>query len=156
MLKEKDVLLAACGVDENGCPKNMTLLGLSIIDTTKQLEEMEDKFDDLTLHSACMSIDKGACFTSVTLTFPSAKEEECIMVKKMLVGFDKFLKNNPLPEHKISNVSLTIKPDGYDNVWISMGNGAWAITSSTEEGELDSIRFIFMNDFVRADQFVEE
>ena len=156
MLKEKDVLLAACGVDENGHPKNTTLLSLSILDMSKETDAMEDKFDDIALHSACISIDKGACFTSVTLTFPSAKEEECVMVKKMLMGFDKFLRNNPLPEHKISNVSLTIRPDVYDNVWISMGNGAWAITSSAEEGELDSIRFIFMNDFVRADQFVEE
>lgn len=157
VLRESEIMLSACGVTEEGIPKCQTMLTLSIIDSEKELEEMEDKFDELLISTACLSLERSVCFTTATLTFQSADEEELRHAKSMLRGFQNFLKNNPLSDRKFSYVGLTIKPDEFQGeYWITMANGAWSVTSSEMDGKLDSIRFIFANDFVRTDRYVEE
>ena len=143
-MRERDLLIAACGVTEDGRPKAQIQIITRFVDINNS-EELN--IDMIQLYGPVVNIFRTMEHASVDIQFDSSSDPDFVQSIKMLQDFCK-------PENSLDNQSDTIPvvlvniiPLSYEGEYYSTGmHGSWVVMPSQPNRLADTIRFIFKNE----------
>lgn len=147
MLNEKEVMLSACGISEEGESKAYIKVTNAILDVTKNKQEV---VDDIILDGPVVNIFRNFKFTMVDLTFSSGTDYEFINLSDTLKELSKPEKSLGEDEDLIPALIVTVAPKELDYEYYLTGvHASWCLTvSDTGMDTVDTVRFIFTNDMI--------
>lgn len=143
-MRERDVLIAACGVSEDEEPKAQVLIKTLFVNL-KNGAEIE--VDSIHLHGPVINCFRNMERMSVDIQFDCASDPDLIQCIQVLQKFC-------IPENSLDNqsenvpiISVTILPVSLGGEYYVTGiHGSWVVMPSQANRLPDSIRFIFNND----------
>ncbi len=141
-MKEKDILIAMCGVDENYEPKAQVMMETKFIDIVKG-EEI--RVDTIHLHGPIVNCFRSNRFMNVDLQFDSSSDPHFVQCIQMLKDFCKPENSVDSNDNQMPIIQLTIMPITFGGEYYASGiDGSWTIVPSQPNRLPDTIRFIFI------------
>lgn len=153
-MREKDIILSACGVGEYGEPKGCVSMNFAKWHMEEQREEIVREFFT---NEPVLNITRTPRFTMVDLAFEMGEDSdfhELLEVLRMSSepgnAFDE--EGDVMPV-----LYMTIMPYEYEMEYFLTGlHGVWCLIPSEQVGEIDTVRLIFNNELFSVYQVDEE
>lgn len=142
-MTEKDILMAACGVDEESEGKAQVMVETKFVDVEKG-EEI--RVDAMHLQAPIINCFRNLHRMNVDIQFDNASDPEFVQCIQMLKDFC-------VPENSMDNsdslipvVQVTIMPLSLEGEYFIGGfHASWTVIPSQKDKLPDTIRFIFNN-----------
>lgn len=152
-MRERDVLIAACGVNADGSPKAQVMIETKFIDVEKGEEE---RVDSIHLHGPIVNCFRNIEHMNVDVQFNGSTDPAFIQCIQMLKSFCVPENSFDSESDKIPIVALTIVPDSLNGEFLVIGtNASWVVMPSQANRLPDMIRFIFNNNDFRSFRAME-
>lgn len=153
-MREKDIILSACGVGEYGEPKGCVSVNFAKWHMEDQREEIVKEFFT---NEPVINITRTPRFTMVDLAFEMGEDSD---FREMLdvLRMSSELGNAFDEEGDVMSVMyMTIMPYEYEMEYFLTGlHGVWCLIPSEQVGEIDTVRMIFNNELFSVYQVDEE
>lgn len=150
MITEKDIYIAACGVDTRGINKALIKVETSILNTDGR---DPDNIDSIVLDNPTVNIFKTRSFTMIDLTFASEEDYEFMNLTRVLSDFCKVENSMDEKSGEMPAVCVSICPKKYNGEYVVVGMHAmWMIHQSSPGRGIDTLRFIVENGFMHTYQ----
>ena len=143
-MKEKDIFISSCGVDEDGNGKSVAMVETMYVNADADIEPKS--LDKITFDGVPLNIMRTARFTMIDFQFRDHTDYDYIRTMEMLKKFSDA--HNSLEDNaaEIPTIQVTITPKEYSGIYYISGVNAMWCAMSDEPGRCpDMIRFIFVN-----------
>ncbi len=146
-MTEKDVFVAACGVNDEYEGKSVSMIQTLFLSADPSKEERE--VDGITFDGVPINIFRSLRSTIIDLQFRDNTDYDFVRSVSLLKDFCKVENSMGGDDEEIPTVQLTIMPKEYEGLYYIVGvHGTWC-TMADESAKLPNIlRFIFTNDLV--------
>ena len=153
LLPEKEVLLACCGEDEYGDAKAIINIKMSDVNLVENTEQV---LDEIIMDNPIVNVFRSLLNTTVDFTFANPQDYEFINLVGRLNSFMK-AEMEPAEDNTLRALFVTITPKEDLVDYFSTGMyGTWFLQPSKVGGAVDTIRFIFSNEFFKTFRIEEE
>ncbi len=143
-LTERDILISACGEDEDGHSKSVVSVKMSEINSKTGEEKV---IDELVLKTPIVNIFRSIKYTMIDLTYMWPSDFEFVNLFGRLQEFSKTDALNPDMD-VMQTIVVTVSPKEYIGEFYLTGlHGAWSMQPSKSGAKIDTVRFIFDNEF---------
>lgn len=150
-MTEKEIFIAACGVDEDNNSKATIQIKASVLNVQNNTEE---ELQELTTDTPVVSIFRSYRYTMIDLQYPGSTDAEYIQSVNLLKEFSR--PENSLEDDaaEIPSIILTVVPNELELEYFIVGiHGTWCLMPSEIASEIDTIRFIFDNELLHTYKF---
>lgn len=151
-VSEKEVFEAICGEDDLGQPKATASVKLSDFNIANETEQV---YNEMVIDNAIVNVFKTPALTMVDLTFYSENDSRLAELSKMLTDFSKQSMSSS-DENVLSTIVLTVVPNKDASVYVSGIHGTFCFMPSAIGAAVDTLRFIFQNDYIYAFEIVDD
>ncbi len=144
-MTEREVFVAACGVDEEGVNRSLVKIETKFL----TMDGEEDAVGEITLDGPVVNIFRSMRFTMLDLTYDSGTDFDFVHAVQLLKDFS--VPENSLDDEdtRVPCIQLTVMPKELDGVYYITGvHGTWCLMPSVPGRADDTIRFLFENDLV--------
>lgn len=146
-MTDKEVMMACCGMDDDGMPRATVALKMARIHVGEMKEEIKD---ELILDTPVVNMHRGPKFTIIDLVFTDPQEFQFINSVGRLQKFVKVINSadaENTDDAVIPTMVVTVAPrDLMNEYFVSGMHGIWAVMPSHIGMPNDTLRFIFTND----------
>ena len=152
-MTEKEVFIAACGVDDDQNNKSIVKIESKIFHTKNSTEE---DVSERTIDGPVVNIFRSMRYTMIDLQFSDNSDYDYINVSAMLKDF--CTPGNSIDDlaEDIPAIVLTVMPKSLEGEYYICGmHGTWCLMPSQPNRLADTIRFIFDNNLVHTYQIDE-
>ena len=142
-MRELEVMRACCGEDEEGFSRAAVSVKLMMLKEDETAEEI----DEIVLDNPIVNIYRDPRRTLIDLTFPNVKDFE---ITNLAVRLQSFMgEKMTMQRDAVPSIMMTLAPkELFGQYFISAIHGMWFLMPSAVGGVIDTVRFIFENDFV--------
>ena len=143
-MKEKDIFISSCGVDEDGNGKAVAMIETLFVNADPDKEP--ESIDKITFDGVPLNIMRTARFTMIDFLFRDHTDYDYIRTMEMLKKFSDV--RNSLEENatEIPTIQVTVTPKEHGGVYYISGvNAMWCSMSDEPGRSPDMIRFMFVN-----------
>ena len=143
MKTEKEVYIAACGVDEDGNSKSVVSIETEFINLKDNSEEPVER---MSLDGVSVNIFRALQHTTVDFTFADGMGYDIVQAVNMLKRFS--VPGNSVEDDgdRIACIAITIMPKELEGEYFICGlHAIWCLMSSVIGQKSDTIRFIIDN-----------
>lgn len=150
-MTEKEIFIAACGVDMDDNPKATVQIKASVLNVQ---DNEETELKEFTTDTPIVSIFRSYRYTMVDLQFPSSTDYDYQQATSLLREFSNPENSIEDEADKIPSIVLTVAPKSLELEYFVVGiHGAWCLMPSELPTEIDTIRFIFDNELLHTYKF---
>ena len=147
MIKEKEIIRAACGVNEEQESNSIIRVETKILHLSEG--GSEEPLSDLTLDTPIVNIHRSFRYTMIDLQFDSENDQDFILLSEMLRDFTGTEQSMDVEKDRIPVLVVTVMPKAYDGEYFICGmHGIWCLMPSGTGKFMDTVRFIFDNELV--------
>lgn len=144
MIKEIEVLKAACGADENGIGKAIVRVETKYMDFINNKQKI---VEEMNLFTPVLNISRDMRHTTVDVIFEHASDYDLVQLFEMLKRFSNVDNAHTDESVEVPTVQVTIIPNEMAGKYYAAGfHGSWMLTASQVNRLPNSIRFFFDND----------
>lgn len=151
MLNEKDILISACGTDENGFSKAIVKIENSILSIS---DKEPIVIDDIVMDNPIVNIFRSRAFTMIDMTFKNPEDFELKELSEKLKSFCS--PENSLNDEfdEMPTICVTVCPKQLNGAYYILGlHAMWTLQPSSIGGNIDTVRFIIQNDYFNTYHF---
>ena len=143
-MREKDIILSACGVGEYGEPKGCVTVNFARWHMEEQREEVVKR---LFTNEPVINITRTPRLTKVDLTFEMGEDSDFHELLEVLRMSSEPENSFDREEDVMPTLYVTIMPYIYEMEYFLTGlHGVWCLMPSVAEREIDTVRLIFNNE----------
>ena len=143
-MTEKDVLMAASGTDVEGTTKSLVVVETKNVDVST---EFETTLKELQLDNPVVKIYRGFATSLVDLVFDDSSDYDYVHLFNMLKEFSSL--ENSVSEDVVPTLAVTVIPKEYGGDYFLAGlHPSWCAMPDEPGGDVNTIRFIFDNEFL--------
>ena len=143
-MREKDIILSACGVGEYGEPKGCVTVSFVRWHMEEQREEVVKR---LFTNEPVINITRTPRLTMVDLTFEMGEDSDFHELLEVLRTSSEPENSSDGEEDVMPALYVTIMPYEYEMEYFFTGlHGVWCLIPSGEDGDIDTVRLIFNNE----------
>ena len=143
-MREKDIILSACGVGEYGEPKGCVTVNFARWHMEEQREEVVKR---LFTNEPVINITRTPRLTMVDLTFEMGEDSDFHELLEFLRMSSEPENSFDREEDVMPTLYVTIMPYIYEMEYFLTGlHGVWCLMPSVADGEIDTVRLIFNNE----------
>ena len=143
-MREKDIILSACGVGEYGEPKGCVTVNFARWHMEEQREEVVKR---LFTNEPVINITRTPRLTMVDLTFEMGEDSDFHELLEVLRMSSEPENSFDREEDVMPTLYVTIMPYIYEMEYFLTGlHGVWCLMPSVAEREIDTVRLIFNNE----------
>ncbi len=143
MMQELEVLRACCGEDDEGFSRAGVAVKLMMLKADEGAEEI----DEAVLDNPIINIYRDSRMTLIDLTFLNVTDFE---FTNLVVRLQTFLGDKvSMKEDAVPSIMMTLAPKEHlGRCYITGIHGMWFLMPSAVGGAVDTVRFLFENDYV--------
>ena len=143
-ISELDVMLACCGVDEDGVPNANVAIKFSNVN----METLEEEVvDEMIIDTAVVNMHRNPKFTMVDLVFQKSSDWPFVNAVGRLQKMVETTNLKPLDSEVLPTLVVTVAPYKFIDEYFCTGmHGIWCVMPSFADGPNNTLRFIFTND----------
>ena len=151
MVKEKEIIRAACGINEEQESNSIIRVEIKILHLLEG--GSKEPLSDLTLDGPVVNIHRSFRYTMIDLQFDSENDQDFILLSEMLRDFTGTEQSMDVEKDRIPALVVTVMPKAYDGEYFICGmHGIWCLMPSGTGQFMDTLRFIFDNELVHVFQ----